>query len=65
LNEPSFGRAAKELGDTVAADTENSTVVQELELAALRAKPKFAARGAKIEKRREAGGRLNLSTVAV
>jgi len=65
LNEPSFGRAAKELGDTVAADTENSTVVQELELAALRAKPKFAARGAKIEKRREAGATLNLSTVAV
>ena len=37
LNEPSFRKAAKELGDKVAADTENSTVVQELESAALRA----------------------------
>lgn len=36
LIEPSFRRAAKELGDRVAAEAENSTVVQELEMAALR-----------------------------
>ena len=37
LNEPSFRSAAKGLGDKVAADAENSTVVQELEAAATRA----------------------------
>jgi UDP:flavonoid glycosyltransferase YjiC (YdhE family) len=37
LTEPSFRRAANEFGDKVAAEAENSTVVQELELAALRA----------------------------
>jgi UDP:flavonoid glycosyltransferase YjiC (YdhE family) len=34
LQEPSFRAAAKRLGDAVAADAENSTVVQELEAAA-------------------------------
>jgi len=37
LNEPSFHSAAKELGDKVAAEAENSTVVQELEAAVSRA----------------------------
>jgi UDP:flavonoid glycosyltransferase YjiC (YdhE family) len=37
LSEPSFRKATKVLGDKVAADAENSTVVQELEGAALRA----------------------------
>jgi len=37
LNEPSFRSAAKELGDKVAAEAENSTVVQELEAAVARA----------------------------
>jgi MGT family glycosyltransferase len=35
LNEPSFRKAARVLGDKVAADTENSTAVQELECAAM------------------------------
>jgi len=34
LNDPSFRAAAKRLGDLVAAEAENSTVVQELEAAA-------------------------------
>jgi len=34
LNDQSFRAAAKRLGDLVAADAENSTVVQELEAAA-------------------------------
>jgi UDP:flavonoid glycosyltransferase YjiC (YdhE family) len=34
LNEPSFRAAAKQLGDPVAAEAENSTVVPELEAAA-------------------------------
>jgi MGT family glycosyltransferase len=37
LNVPSFRKAAKELGDKVAAEAENSTVVPELEAAASRA----------------------------
>jgi len=37
LDEPSFRRAAKELGDQVAAEEKNSSVVQELEAAASRA----------------------------
>jgi MGT family glycosyltransferase len=37
LNDQSIRRAAKELGDKVAAEAENSTVVQELEMAAVRA----------------------------
>jgi MGT family glycosyltransferase len=36
LNEPSFRKAAKELGDKVAIHAENCTVVQELEAAAIR-----------------------------
>lgn len=37
LSQPSFRSAARVLGDKVAADTENSTVIQELEAAASRA----------------------------
>jgi MGT family glycosyltransferase len=43
LTEPPFRNAAKKLGDKVTSDAENSTIVEELEAAALRACPEPVA----------------------
>jgi hypothetical protein len=49
LSEPSFRAAARRLGDLVAADAKDSTVVQELEAAA--SDERDVARGERFERR--------------